>query len=303
MEPVSHSYIPDNSEYIYQVKWDGVRMLSYVEGNQVRLINKRLNPRTIQYPELQQLPQLLSGHNAILDGEIIILKDGQPSFPSVLRRDQCSASKTISYWSQRLPITYMLFDIIYLDELDLSQLPFLERHNLLVQTLDFDSPFLHLVDNFGEGRSLFEAVKANDMEGVVAKKVNSLYLPGKHHREWLKIKYRRSLNCVIGGYTMRDQQVNSLLLGLFQDEQLIYVGKAGSGLSESDRQVLSIELPSLAVPDCLFSRSSSINIPGAIFTKPLLVVRVEFAEWTEHMQLRSPVIKGFIAIEPEQCIL
>ena len=301
MEPVSHSDIPESDEYWYQVKWDGVRMLSYVEGDQVRLINKRLNPRTIQYPELQQLPQLLSGHNAILDGEIIVLKDGQPSFPSVIRRDRCSASKTISYWSQRLPISYMLFDIVFLDKLDLTSVPVSERHKLLAQTLDFSSPLLYLVENFSDGRSLFEAVKANDMEGIVVKRKTSLYLAGKHHREWLKIKYRRSLNCVIGGYTMRGNQVNSLLLGIFQDEQLIYVGRAGSGLSESDRQTLSIELPSLTVPKSLFSRYSSSKIPEARFTKPLLTVRVEFAEWTEHMQLRSPVIKEFISIEPEGC--
>ncbi len=278
-------------------------MLSYIEGNQVRLINKRLNPRTIQYPELQQLPQLLSGHNAILDGEIIVLKDGRPSFPSVMRRDQCSASKTISYWSQHLPITYMLFDMVFLDKLNLTTLPFLERHDLLAQTLDLTSPLLHLVENFSEGKSLFEAVKANELEGIVAKRKSSSYIPGKQHRDWLKIKYRRSLNCVIGGYTMRSNQVNSLLLGLFQEEQLIYVGRAGSGLSEPDRQALSVRLPSLAVPEPMFNRFSSIKIPAATFTRPLLAVRVEFAEWTEHMQLRSPVIKEFLAIEPQQCSL
>ncbi len=278
-------------------------MLSYIEDNKVRLINKRLNPRTIQYPELQLLPQLLSGHNAVLDGEIIVLKDGRPSFPSVIRRDQCSSSKSISYWSQYLPITYMLFDIVFLDDLNLTALPFSERYDLLTQILDFSSPHLHLVENFSEGRSLFEAVKTNEMEGIVAKRKSSLYLPGKHHREWLKIKYRRSLNCVIAGYTMRSNQVNSLLLGLFQDEQLIYVGRAGSGLSESDRQILSKRLPSLAVPESMFVRSSSVGIPTAIFTRPLLTVRVEFAEWTEHMQLRSPVIKEFLTINPQQCTI
>lgn len=303
MEPNSRREIMGGNDYVYQVKWDGVRMLAYVEDDQVRLINKRLHLRTVQYPELQQLPRLLSGHSAILDGEIIVLKDGKPSFPSVMRRDQCSAVKTISCRRRHLPINYMVFDLLFLDKRNLSPAPFSERHELLAQTLDFSSPLVQLVENFSEGKSLFEAVKANEMEGVVAKRKSSLYLPGKNHRDWFKIKYRRSLNCVIGGYTMSRQQVNSLLLGLFQGEQLIYIGKAGSGLSENIRQTLSESLPAFIVPDSCFSRHSSPSIPSAIFTQPRLTVRVEFAEWTEHMQLRSPVIKEFLAIEPEKCTL
>ncbi len=301
MEPISNPEVFDSSDYVFQVKWDGVRMLSYIEGNEVRLINKKLNPRTVQYPELQQLPEFLAGHKAILDGEIIVLKDGKPSFPSVMKRDQCSSGKTISCLTHYVPINYMVFDILFLNKSNLTAIPWQERAALLIEAVDFSSPLLYLVENFSQGKNLFEAVKNNDMEGIVAKRKNSLYIQGKHHRDWLKIKYRRSLCCVIGGYTLRSSRVNSLLLGIYQDENLLYLGRAGSGLSEADKDLLTTRLGEMNSSVSPFSINT--GVPPAIFTRPLLTVRVEYAEWTENMHLRSPVIKGFTATKPEECTL
>ncbi len=301
MEPISYPEAFDSSDYVYQVKWDGVRMLSYIDGNEVRLINKKLNPRTVQYPELQQLPEFLTSDRVILDGEIIVLKDGKPSFPSVMKRDQTSNAKTISYLCGLLPINYMVFDILFLNKSSLTAAPYLERAALLADTVDFSSPPLHLVENFSQGKNLFEAVRNKDLEGIVAKKKNSLYIAGKQHRDWFKIKYRRSINCVIGGYTLRSSRVNSLLLGIYQNEKLIYIGRSGSGLSERNKDLLSARLGE--INSSLSPFSINTEVPPAIYTRPLLTVRVEYAEWTENMHLRSPVIKELNITKPEECTL
>ncbi len=278
-------------------------MLAYVEKDQVRLINKKQNSRTLQYPELQQLPDLLAADKAILDGEIIVLKDGRPSFPSLMRRDGSSSRQTIEYMVQLMPISYALFDIVFWQQKDLTSWPLSDRYQLLAEILDFSSPLLHLVDNFPDGQSLFEAIKAREMEGIVAKRKASPYVSGKQHRNWFKIKNRQRINCLIVGYTMRQQRVNSLLLGLFQDEELLYVGRAGSGLREKDKDLLSQFLPDLAIPQPMFKGPLPTAGLETIFVQPLLSVGIEFAEWSEKMQLRSPVIKEFNPVKPERCIL
>lgn len=298
MQPVLHKEIFDSPDYFYQIKWDGVRMVSYINSSQVTLINRRLNKRTEQYPELQKLAKLIDGYNVILDGEIIALKSGKPSFPSVIRRDRCQTNKTIFYLQNKIPVSYMVFDILRHNDRDLCNIPLEDRKHLLKKILT-PVPDIHLVEDFDKGSTLFTAVKVQNMEGVVAKKRQSRYIEGKKHREWLKIKYRREIFCVIGGYTMHNQKVNSLLLGIYQDNRLLYAGKAGSGLKTSELEILTVQLPELHREQSPFINLK--NSAHTYFIEPLLTVKVEFAEWTENMHLRSPVIKHFVNVNPEQC--
>ncbi|MGI5922010.1 MAG: non-homologous end-joining DNA ligase [Syntrophomonadaceae bacterium] len=301
MEPVLHPEPFDDPDFIYQVKWDGVRILSFIKQNGVQLWNKRNHERSVQYPELQALDRQIKGWQAILDGEVVVLKNGKPSFPAVMRRDRSANQPTIEYMQKLLPIDYMVFDILSYEGKELLDYPLDYRQKLLADVLE-PGERVHLVDNFSQGTGLFEAIKAQDLEGVVAKKPSSRYISGKHHKAWFKIKYRRQQNCVVGGYTLRGVTINSLLLGVFQDGRLMYCGKAGTGLNSAEWDELSRQLPHLEINASPFANLTEPG-RGFHFVIPQLAVKVEFAEWSEDIQLRSPVIKGFVDLSPEACVL
>lgn len=297
MEPVKRDEVWDSDDFLYQVKWDGVRMLAGVDGQKVSLLNKRGNVRTLQYPELQSLPRLIAAESAILDGEIVVLKEGKPSFPTVMQRDLAGNPSTIKLFTRVLPIAYMVFDLLYLNGQDLRRKTLTERIALL-EDLFTDQDYLYQVLRFEQGSTLFAAIKEANLEGIVAKRKNSLYLPGKQHKDWYKIKYLRRQKCLVGGYTLRGQQVNSLLLGVFREDKLYYAGKAANGLHTAHWQTLSAELPRLVIKHSPFSNA----VPkGSYFIEPHLAVLVEFMEWTDSLQLRFPVIKSFINANAAEC--
>lgn len=299
MEPVTFPKAFDDENYIYQVKWDGVRMIAVVHESRVRLINKHGHERTNQYGELQELPAMLDAKTAVLDGELVVLKEGKPSFPSIMRRDSSRDAKSLSYLRELLPVHYMVFDLLHLNGQDLRQENLLARKSRLEKIL-FSQGFLHLVEDFDSGRALFKAVDEFNMEGIVAKAKESLYLPGKKHRQWLKIKCLRSQNCLVGGYTLRGNVVNALLLGVYKDGGLSYVGKAGSGLSHGQQQILSEQLPGLEISCSPFINLDKLKT-DCFFIKPEIGVRVEYLEWSEDMKLRSPTIKEFIRLKLQDC--
>lgn len=290
MEPIMREQVFDSEDFIYQLKWDGVRMLAYCGKNQVELINKRLNNRTAQYPELQALTSLLHGKQAVLDGEIVAFKDSRPNFPAVMRRDNARTEKSIAMLFKEVPVSYIIFDLLWDKDKDLRGLPLMERKQRLQDLLP-PQDGIHIIEDFPSGSSLFTAVQAANLEGIVAKRKASPYLAGKKHRDWFKIKNRRRQTCVIGGYTRRNNIANSLLLGIYQEDILYYIGRAGSGLSESDWRELHSVLTSLQSDKLPFVSLPPKMAREAYFVKPDLVVEVEFAEWTENMHLRSPVIK------------
>lgn len=300
MEPLACPDIPLGKEYLYQVKWDGIRIITVIDKNKVRLFNKHLRERTNQYPELHDLPQRINAQSAVLDGEIVVLRDGKPNFPDVMRRanfvvNELSGSMQISY-----PIEYMLFDLFYLNGQNLMNLPLTERQ-IHLGNIVAEKDYLHLVENFSDGPALFKAVQSMDMEGVVAKKKGSPYIQGKKHQLWLKIKCLRRQDCLMGGYTLRGKQVNSLLLGAYRDGALFYIGKAANGLDGGSQEILSGQLPFLEISESPFVNISG-KPPEMHFVKPELGVQVEFLEWTDDLKMRSPVIKNFALNKPETCV-
>ncbi|HHV16951.1 MAG TPA: DNA ligase [Gelria sp.] len=302
MEPIIREQVFDSEDFTYQLKWDGVRMLAYCENGQVNLINKRLNNRTAQYPELQMITSLLHGRKVVLDGEIVAFKDSKPHFPAVMRRDNARTQKSITMLLEEVPISYIVFDLLWDEDKDLRARPLMERIQHLRDILTPQAS-IHLIEDFPSGSSLFTAVQAANLEGIVAKRKTSSYLAGKKHRDWFKIKHRRRQSCVIGGYTLRNNTANSLLLGVYQGDSLYYVGRASSGLSEGQLKELHSGLTSLQTDKVPFVSLPPKIVQESYFVMPVLVVEVEFAEWTENMHLRSPAIKGFLKIAPEQCRL
>lgn len=300
MEPVLAHNLLEAPEYIYQVKWDGVRILCHLQGSQIRLWNKRQHERTMQYPELQQVSLCLQAQNAIVDGEAVVLKNGKPSFPAVMSRDNCRTAASVNRQSQNVVVDYMIFDLLYLNGRPLTDLPLRERKQMLDE-LFLPQKGIHLVEDFQQGASLYQAVKAQEMEGVVAKLGNSRYVPGKHHKSWFKYKNRRRTTAVVGALLMEGQRVKSLLLGLYQNSELIYIGRASTGLNEAQKLALARELSAIKCDTSPFAERLSPR--NFIYLKPALTVLVEFAEWSEDLKLRSPVILGFSDQPARDCSL
>lgn len=299
----------------FQLKWDGVRMLAFLDGGRVRLQNRRLRDRTAVYPELAALPSLVSARQAILDGEVIVLHEGRPSFPRVLQRDLAGAAAAPRLRSA-LPAGFAAFDLLYLDGEDLTGRPWWARQELLARRAAGESPLLHLTRNYEDGLSLWGAVVEQGLEGVVAKVRASPYVPGRRTRHWLKVKVRRRVECVLGGYTLMGggPLPGALLVGLYRDDpgppagrpgapagRLTCVGRVGSGLDEATRAALARRLPALARPDPPFQPPP--RLPGLVcrWLDPLLTVLVDYAEWTEDLKLRAPSLAGFGRSEPREC--
>jgi len=302
MEPVPHKEPFNSPDHLFQVKWDGVRMLAFINNGTVRLQNRRLHERTLQYPEMQLLPRVLSAFNAILDGEMVVFHQGKPSFPLVIKRDFATRDKQIAGLMELVPVTYMLFDILYINGRNITALPLVERQSILAESITPCTQVL-VTDNFTEGKALFTAVREQGLEGIVAKAKHSPYLPGKKHSQWLKIKYRPRRLCVVGGYTKRGKVVNTLLLGAYDQGKLRYLGRVGSGLTQEEWQVITGFLEDLRREKPPFANPPLTRKAVYYWVVPALTVLVEFTEWTEEIRLRQPVIVGFSSEHPEQCQL
>ncbi len=183
----------DSDEHLFEIKWDGTRMLAFVEQNGIRLINRHRAERTVQYPELSCLSELPAG--TILDGELVVFADGRPDFYRLLSRDQTCDPFKIRLSSQLQPATFVVFDLLYDDYQPLLTQPLSERRRRLCQIVEeFDRPELALSEGItGTGRALFDEVCQLGLEGLVAKRLTSPYQPGRRTKDWIKIKPRARL--------------------------------------------------------------------------------------------------------------
>lgn len=300
MEPVSKKEPFDSPFYTFQIKWDGVRILALVEQGRVILKNRKGRPRTEQYPELQKLAALVGVKSAVLDGEVIAMAGGKPSFARIIRRDFCRREEAVRALQRQIPCTYCLFDLLYLDGADLTGKPLEERLRLLAETVEAKPP-LYLNENFEEGEALYREVEQAGLEGIVAKKKGSPYRSGKKSGDWLKIKPRRRQLCVVGGLTMPGGSVGALLLGAYREGELLYIGKAGSGLTESDLLLLRDYALKSAVAGPSFSNPPRER--DSLWLEPRLTTLIEFAEWTGDLRLRAPVVLGFTNRSPAEALL
>lgn len=304
MEPISCEKIPQGADWIAQVKWDGVRILTYFDGQGTRLYNRRINERTHQYPELAQIQTYCNARSVILDGEVIALgTDGKPSFHEVMRRDGIRRLEKVSQAQKAVPITYMIFDVLFTNNEWIIDLTLRERLSLLSEII-IPNDHVQLVDGHDDGNTMYEVIKQHGMEGIVLKNLNSKYLIGGKEKQWQKKKYYRDTIAVVGGVTLRDNVVNSLLLGLYDPEgRLFYIGHVGTGkLTRNDWMALTERIAPLVQ-----SRMPFVNTPsrskGAVWLRPQVTVKVQFAEWTEGYTLRQPSIQAVVDIPVDDCVL
>ncbi|HXG36410.1 MAG TPA: non-homologous end-joining DNA ligase, partial [Dehalococcoidia bacterium] len=308
-QPFSHE------RWLFEPKLDGVRALAFCdwsqpEKGQIRLLSRRGLDVTAQYPSLVEDLRGQPAHSgsrvrqAILDGEIVTLDEhGIPSFERLQPRLNLTRAAYIREAERKIPVFYYVFDILYLDGYDLISVPLDERKRVLAQSF-VPSERTHLVHSFEEdGLVAYEAAQELGLEGLLAKKRDSIYEPGKRSRNWLKVKATRSDDFVIGGYKKgqgsRAKTFGSLLLGYYDEEdRLVYCGHVGSGFRDRDLADLLPQLDRLKAKECPFSvPPPKAEAKDASWVRPELVAEVKFASWTEDGRLRAPV---FLALRPDK---
>jgi bifunctional non-homologous end joining protein LigD len=285
----------DEESYGFEIKWDGMRALVYSQPGRMHVEGRRLNDITSQWPELRRMNRALHAHEAVIDGEIVALdEDGKPSFQRLQRRMHITGESAIQRTSKALPATFIAFDLLYIDGHSLLDMPYEERRDKL-EELDLNGPHWRTPPSYrGEGAPLLEATKEQGLEGVVAKRLDSPYCPGQRSRCWIKVKNKQQEQFVVGGYLPGKRAVGAVLLGRRDDEgKLRYVGRAGSGLKESDIEAVKA---ATVIRDSPFEGEPAPP-RGSVFVEPDMTVETEFTDFTSEGVMRHPALKGQVTVE------
>jgi bifunctional non-homologous end joining protein LigD len=281
--------------YGFEVKWDGVRAIAYCEEGRVRLESRTLRDVTRQYPELAKLGRELGSRRAVLDGEIVALDEqGRPDFQRLQPRMHVVSESTIRRRVSDTPVVYMLFDVLWLEGHTTMSLPYAERRKLL-EGLDLEGDYWRTPSfHAGDGEAMLKASDEQELEGVVAKRLDSRYEPGSRSGAWLKIKNKFRQELVIGGWLPgeggRRDTLGSLAVGFYEDGKLRYAGNVGTGFTQKTLSEVLAELRERERRDSPFEGRKP---PKAVrFVEPELVAEVEFRGWTKTRTLRQPSFKG-----------
>ncbi len=286
----------DDEQWAHEIKWDGIRAIAYSQPRELQLQSRNLIEITDRYPELGRLGRALGSHSVILDGEIVAFDAaGRPSFGMLQQRMGVASPAQARRLAKATPVTYMIFDLLWLDGHALMELPYTERRTRL-EGLQLSSESWRTPEYVvGQGAALLAASAEQGLEGILAKRLDSIYQPGLRSRAWVKIKSVGRQEFVVGGWMpgkgKRRERIGALLLGVNEDGKLRYVGRVGSGFSDSELE----RLGGLLAP---LRRATSPFTAGerppreAVFVEPRLVAEVGFSEWTSSGSLRQPTYKG-----------
>ncbi|HWH29615.1 MAG TPA: non-homologous end-joining DNA ligase [Mycobacteriales bacterium] len=286
---------PDDDRWSYEVKWDGVRVLVAVEGGRVRLTSRNGNDVTAAYPEVRGLGAVLGSRQALLDGEVVALRDGRPDFG--LLQSRMHVSRPSAALVRATPVTLLLFDLLHLEGRSLLDASYDDRRAVL-EELGLDGPSWSIPPAFpGTGRAVLEATRAQGMEGVVAKRRDSRYQPGRRSDCWVKVKHVQRQTTVIAGWKPgeggRAGRVGSLLLGVHGDGGLEYAGHVGTGFTSATLRVLSERLEPLRRETSPYDGPvPREHARTAVWVEPRLVCDVDHTAWTSDGRLRHPSFKG-----------
>jgi bifunctional non-homologous end joining protein LigD len=310
MEPISCHEVKEGSEFIHEIKWDGIRGLIYIQHSDVRLFTKKGNERTDFYPELDSLYNELKQNDLVIDGEMVVVdENGLPNFHDVLVRETVKNKRNLQYYLKNYPIQYMVFDVLQYNGNLLTKQPLIERKNILTEILSpivAKNNIVRLSEVFDDGKELYQNMKRNNMEGIVSKKKFSHYVEDKKHNEWFKTKFTKRMLCIVGGIQWKDKKPNSLVLGIKTSgtDKLICVGKASLGLKESDLQLLNQYKNELITEECPFDKNTIANISKTgtelTWAYPALTCWISFLELSNEGSLRHPKIIGFAALPIEE---
>ena len=286
----------DDHRWAFELKWDGVRAIAYVEGGRLRLESRNGRDITPRYPELRDLGRALGSREAVLDGEVVAFgDDGRPSFQRLQGRMHLASESAVRRLSRAQPVVYVIFDLLFLDGRYLLELPYEERRSRLAE-LELAGPTWQVpAHHVGDGAALLEATQAQGLEGIIAKRLDCPYTPGRRASGWVKVKNVRQTDVVVGGWLPgeggRSGHLGALVVGYYDEEgALRYAGRVGTGFDAAELTRVGRLLDGLAREESPFTGRQP---PRATrFVEPELVAAVEFSQWTQTHTLRQPSYKG-----------
>jgi bifunctional non-homologous end joining protein LigD len=285
----------DESAWAFEIKWDGVRAMTYISGGQLHMESRNLRDITPRYPELWPLVEQLNGRDAILDGEVVAFDEtGRPNFGTLQNRMHLANPVEVQQRMVDVPVLYMLFDVLWFDGTSTTALPYTARREVLDGLELSGQSWRVSATQVGGGTALRDAAQSQGLEGVVAKKLDSTYEAGRRSRNWLKLKLRLEQEFVVGGWMPgegnREGRIGALLIGYYDGDALRFAGRVGSGFSDQTLTTVGALLAPLARDTSPFA--DPIPYREARFIEPEPVAQVEFGEWTHLNTLRHPVFKG-----------
>lgn len=298
----------DSGNYYFEPKWDGLRSIAYVQDGKVEFQNRNLRFVTRSYPELSAITCKIRARTAILDGEIVILRGGLPSFEMLQNRFGVEDSVRVRILSKKMAATYIAFDLLHLNGVDLVNRPLLERKIKLVPIIKEDPHLLLSAHVARKGKAFFHRATELGFEGIIAKKIRSNYQIGKRSNDWLKMKKVRSLDCVIAGYTQgtgaRSSTYGALVVAAHKrDGTLVHLGNVGTGFNDSRLRMLLRLLRSRRTRTRVIA--GEVLAPSPItWVKPQLVAEVGYTSLTSDKKLRFPrFLKLRLDVDPADCVL
>jgi bifunctional non-homologous end joining protein LigD len=283
-------------EWLFEIKWDGVRCLAFLDDGKLLLRARSESNITARYPELAVLPGMIHARRAILDGEIVTLDErGISSFERLQQRMHVRTPSAALV--AQVPAIYYVFDLLYCDGYDLRDSPLSSRKELLRRLLRPGGPLRFSDHQPEKGRELFDLARQNHLEGIIGKRADSRYSPTRS-ASWVKIKVTQTLDAVVGGWTAprgAREHFGALLLGLYDGKTLRFIGHVGTGFDQPLQTAIARQLAARQIAKCPFDKTPDTN-EEAFWTKPELVARVRYSGWTDEHRLRHPV---FIALRED----
>ncbi|GAC1388991.1 MAG: non-homologous end-joining DNA ligase [Vulcanimicrobiaceae bacterium] len=296
----------DDADWLFEIKWDGYRALCEIrEDGSITLTSRNGLDFLPQFPELEDLGDAFSGGRMLIDGEIVSLDDrGRSSFQRLQGSFNRHRPSSRGAASQGFPLTFVAFDCLYANGRDLRNLPLEERKDILQDCISEPKRVLFSKHILERGCALFEQAQARQLEGIIGKKRDSLYVE-RRSRDWVKIKAQLIAECVIGGYTEprgSRKGFGSLLLGLYEGKKLHFVGNAGTGFDAKKLASMTKQMQALETDGSPFAEPVKANTP-AHFIEPKLVAQIRFTEWTRDGVMRHPAFLGLRADKkPSECV-
>lgn len=296
----------DDGNWAVEVKWDGVRAIAYCRPGRVQLQSRSLLDVSAQYPEVRRISRALGSHQAVLDGELVVFdENGKPSFERLQQRIHQTDETIVRRRMKTHPVVYVVFDLLYLDGEDLTGQPYMRRRELL-EGLELNGESWQTPGySVGHAKELLAASAEQGLEGMMLKRIDSAYAPGKRTGAWLKVKNTLRQELVIGGWTpgegRRKDQVGALLVGYFEpgdgEPVLRYGGKVGTGFTDRELTALAARLAPLKRKGSPFGAGPKPP-KNAHFIEPRLVAEIEFREMTKEGILRHAAYKGLREDKP-----
>jgi bifunctional non-homologous end joining protein LigD len=287
--------VPRGDGWAFEVKWDGYRAVAYVRGGECTLVSRNDKPLTQRFPQIaKEIVKAVRTPNAVLDGEVCALDEqGRASFSEMQKGSNM--------------LVYYVFDVLEVDGVPLVDLAFTERHQRLERLLDKRNRVVRVSETFDDGDALLDAAREQQLEGIMAKRVDSRYFPGKRTRDWLKIKTHGREEFIVAGYThgggRRAGTLGSLILATREGGELRYVGNVGTGFTDKEIRSLMAKLKPLrrdTSPFAVVPKMPRVRKDEIVWTEPKLVAEVEYVEYTHDGRLRAPSYQGLREDKPAE---